>query len=112
MERSAKRGLVRVECSSASATTSPGRVGALGGALVTQVDLPLRDPGVDDAVERLSGLGFFFCGLLPELDAGDVLRLQRRRGERPRGCSPRRWRNEGARELLAYIDADRLSSTP
>ena len=110
MERSAKRGLVRVEVERIGDDLA-GRVGALGGAPVTQVDLPLRDPGVDDAVERLSGLGFFFCGLLPELDAGDVLRLQRVEASDPAVLAPT-LANEGARELLAYIDADRLSSTP
>jgi serine/threonine-protein kinase RsbW len=40
------------------------------------VDLPLSHPAVQSAGARLDELGFFFGGIIPELRAGDVLRLQ------------------------------------
>jgi hypothetical protein len=46
---------------------------------VTHVDLLLSDPAVENAVETLRAQGFFFCALLPEYAASDVLRLQRLR---------------------------------
>jgi hypothetical protein len=44
---------------------------------VTHVDLVLSDHSVSGAVEDLHAQGFFFCALLPEYAASDVLRLQR-----------------------------------
>jgi GNAT superfamily N-acetyltransferase len=44
---------------------------------VTHVDLVLSDRGVSRGVEDLRARGFFFCALLPEYAAHDVLRLQR-----------------------------------
>jgi len=40
------------------------------------VDLPLSDPALAQACAGLEALGFFFGGILPEQDSGDVLRLQ------------------------------------
>ena len=40
------------------------------------VDLPLSDPAAAQACAGLEALGFFFGGILPEQDSGDVLRLQ------------------------------------
>lgn len=40
------------------------------------LDLPLSDPATAVACPRLEELGFFFGGILPELDNGDLLRLQ------------------------------------
>ena len=109
-ERGARRGLLRVGVERIGDDLAV-RVGELEPAPVAQVDLPLADPGVDDAVERLAALGFHFCGLLPELDTGDVLRLQRVETADPGVLTPT-LANDGARELLAYIDRDRLSPTP
>jgi GNAT superfamily N-acetyltransferase len=44
---------------------------------ITHVDLVLSDPSVARKVEALHARGFFFCALLPEYAASDVLRLQR-----------------------------------
>ncbi len=43
---------------------------------VIHLDLPLGDRSAMSAVDELVDLGFFFGGLIPELRAGDVLRLQ------------------------------------
>lgn len=40
------------------------------------LDLPLCDPATARHSAAAEILGFFFAGLIPELDAGDVLRLQ------------------------------------
>jgi GNAT superfamily N-acetyltransferase len=48
-------------------------------AEVTHVDLLLSDPAAPHAVEALRADDFFFCALLPEFAASDVLRLQRLR---------------------------------
>jgi serine/threonine-protein kinase RsbW len=40
------------------------------------VDLPLSDPGAQEAGPALERLGFFFAGVLPDLADDDVLRLQ------------------------------------
>jgi len=40
------------------------------------LDLPLPDPGTMQVCAALELLGFFFCGVIPELYHGDVLRLQ------------------------------------
>jgi hypothetical protein len=68
------------------------------------VDLPLAEPAASAATEALAQSGFFFGAVLPEYtDTGDVLRLQRPASERsaPQLATPE------ARELLAYITADR-----
>jgi len=43
---------------------------------VMYVDLPLTDPAAVAVSERFEALGFFFAGIIPEKDSGDVLRLQ------------------------------------
>jgi anti-sigma regulatory factor (Ser/Thr protein kinase)/GNAT superfamily N-acetyltransferase len=40
------------------------------------VDLPLANPASAPACAGLEALGFFFGGIVPEQDAGDILRLQ------------------------------------
>ena len=40
------------------------------------LDLPLSDPAARLACAPLEALGFFFAGIIPELDGDDVLRLQ------------------------------------
>lgn len=74
---------------------------------VTHVDLVLADRSISGAVETLHARGFFFCALLPEYAASDVLRLQRLRTDswvRPDLVTTR------ARELLDAILADRESA--
>jgi GNAT superfamily N-acetyltransferase len=73
---------------------------------VTHVDLVLSDRDVCGAIEDLRSQGFFFCTLLPEYAASDVLRLQRLRTTswvRPNLVNAR------ARDLLDAILADRES---
>jgi serine/threonine-protein kinase RsbW len=43
---------------------------------VIHLDLPLGDPTAMAAVDDLCELGFFFGAVIPELHAGDILRLQ------------------------------------
>jgi Histidine kinase-like ATPase domain len=43
---------------------------------VIYIDLPLSDPAAMATTERLEALGFFFAGVVPEKNDGDVLRLQ------------------------------------
>lgn len=76
---------------------------------VTHVDLVLSDRSVSGAVEDLHAQGFFFCALLPEYAASDVLRLQRPHTAswvRPDLVTTR------AREILDAILADRESTLP
>ena len=40
------------------------------------IDLPLADPASQKFCASLEMLGFFFAGIIPEMDKGDVLRLQ------------------------------------
>ena len=40
------------------------------------IDLPLSNPGSQKFCASLEMMGFFFAGIIPELDNGDVLRLQ------------------------------------
>ena len=43
---------------------------------VLYLDLPLSDPATVQSCAAAEVLGFFFAGIIPELDNGDVLRLQ------------------------------------
>lgn len=74
-------------------------------APVVHVDLPLDDSGIDAGVDALVGRGFFFCGLLPEFGPGDVLRLQRL-VDQPDSAHRPDLANDGARQLLGFINAD------
>ncbi|HXJ81437.1 MAG TPA: GNAT family N-acetyltransferase [Candidatus Methylomirabilis sp.] len=40
------------------------------------LDLPLSDPGARRFCASLEALGFFFCGVIPDLVGDDILRLQ------------------------------------
>ncbi len=76
-------------------------------AELTHVDLLLSDPATPLAVEALRKDGFFFCALLPEFTASDVLRLQRLRTESralPDLVYPE------AREILEMALSDRTAS--
>lgn len=56
-----------------------------GSTEVTHVDLLLSDPATPHTVEALRRHDFFFCAVLPEFAASDVLRLQHlRESARPR----------------------------
>jgi serine/threonine-protein kinase RsbW len=46
------------------------------GTDVIYIDLPLSDSAAMAATERVESLGFFFAGVVPEKDDGDILRLQ------------------------------------
>jgi GNAT superfamily N-acetyltransferase len=79
---------------------------AQSAAPVAQADLRLDDPGVEHAVEALSGRGFLYGGLIPEFAGCDVLRLQRLSDPAPSAFSPQ-LANQGARRLLDYINQER-----
>jgi len=75
---------------------------------VTQVDLLLTDPAIEQAVEDLRARGFFLCALLPEYAGSDVLRLQRPRAgnwTRPELFNPQ------AREILDAVLTDAESAS-
>jgi GNAT superfamily N-acetyltransferase len=74
---------------------------------ITHVDLVLSDRSVSREVEDLHARGFFFCALLPDYAATDVLRLQRLRTgswTRPDLVNTR------ARAILEAILADRAAT--
>ncbi|MEO6026003.1 MAG: GNAT family N-acetyltransferase [Candidatus Binatia bacterium] len=75
-------------------------------ALVTHVDLPLDDPGTPAAVEALRPAGFFYCALMPEFAASDVLRLQHLHPAAEPSTLPELV-NPEARALLQFAMADR-----
>ena len=75
-------------------------------AEIEQVDLLLADPRVSEAVETLRRLGYFYAAVLPEYDDGDVLRLQRIRGEIGRTPAADVATDE-ARDLLRFLLRDR-----
>jgi serine/threonine-protein kinase RsbW len=101
----ARRGLLRIEVEQIGEDLDD-RVGAAlraDQAEVAHVDLLLSDPAVPHAVDALRQHGFFFCALLPEFAAGDVLRLQRLHGPMP--ALPELV-NRDARDILAAALAD------
>lgn len=73
------------------------------------LDLPLSDPAAALACERLERLGFFFGGIVPELAAGDVLRLQYLNEV---AVDPARIQlaSDFGKELLAYVLAARAAA--
>jgi predicted GNAT family acetyltransferase len=73
------RGLLHVDVERGGADAGERIREATAGAaaVITHVDLPLSDPATPAVVEALRADGFFFCALLPEFAASDVLRLQR-----------------------------------
>jgi hypothetical protein len=74
-----RRGLLRIDVSSAGADLRERALGALeiAAADVAQIDLRLAERSTTAAVDVLHELGCFFCAVLPEYLDGDVLRLQR-----------------------------------
>jgi len=100
----ARRGLHRLEVARIGETF----LGALSRlrqvqAPCLQVDLPLADPSVGEAVRRSREAGFRFCGWLPGYGTGDVLRLQRV-VESVTDLSPA-LENPGARRFLALHES-------
>jgi GNAT superfamily N-acetyltransferase len=73
-----RRGLLHIDVERVGADLSVSMARLLGEhpAEVAHVDLLLSDPATARAVEALLELGFFFCALMPEFAATDVLRLQ------------------------------------
>jgi len=57
------------------------------------LDLPLSDPAARLACAPLEALGFFFAGIIPELDGDDVLRLQTSTTWRPMSTRSRSRRS-------------------
>ena len=105
-----RRGLLRVEVQSVGDDLCDRIVELerLQPAEVLHVDFLLSDPAVGSAVEELRPHGFFFCALLPEFAATDVLRLQRLRTDswvRPELVNPQ------ARAILDAALADRRSAS-
>jgi serine/threonine-protein kinase RsbW len=76
---------------------------------VIQLDLLLADVSAANAVEELSGLGFFFACIIPELRNGDVLRLQYLNNVELDPASLVLY-SDSARALLDAILADRLGN--
>jgi anti-sigma regulatory factor (Ser/Thr protein kinase) len=69
------------------------------------LDLPLNVPGSEEFCSALEALGFFFAGVIPELDGGDVLRLQYLNDVDP-DLEPKIASDFG-RELFQYVVAAR-----
>jgi serine/threonine-protein kinase RsbW len=103
-----RRGLLRIHVDRAGRDVLARVREAMGAGPVeaTHVDLLLSDPGAPRAVEALRTRGFFFCALLPEFAATDVLRLQHLRETVGTGTPPDLVHPE-AREILRAALADR-----
>jgi hypothetical protein len=102
-----RRGLLRIEVERVGVDLED-RVGAATGGVpaeVTHVDLLLSDPGLPHAVEALRTGDFFFCAVLPEFAAADVLRLQRVRESAPQALPDLVYPE--AREILRTALSDR-----
>ncbi len=72
------------------------------------LDLPLSEPGAAELCPALEALGFFFAGVIPELGAGDILRLQYLNQVDP-DLEPQIASDFG-RELFRYVVAARSGS--
>jgi len=107
-----RRGLRRIEVEEVGADLAERAddLARAGDAALVHIDLPLSDPATPLAVEALRRRGFFFCALLPEFAASDVLRLQRLRDlDEPR-VLPDLVHPE-ARALLDAALADRAAAS-
>lgn len=104
----AARSLVRIDAEALGRDASDRIVAAAASAAseVTHVDLPLSDPAAPRIVEELREADFFFCALLPEFAATDVLRLQHLRSATPEVLTPDLVHSE-ARAILQAALADR-----
>jgi GNAT superfamily N-acetyltransferase len=106
-----RRGLLHVDCVTAGADLAAEieRLRTRAGAAVMHVDLDLGALGASAAVDALRGVGFYYCGLLPEFGDSDVLRLQ---WLAQRGSDAVELANPGARDLLARIRQDATTTPP
>lgn len=106
----ARRGLLRARVTEVGDDLGACVDRALEGAEadVTQVDLPLADPGTPDAVDALRERGLHFAALLPEYLDGDVLRLQRTR-EGGGALAHADLASDEARALLDFARSDRVA---
>jgi GNAT superfamily N-acetyltransferase len=104
-----RRGLLHVDCVRAGADvdTEIEAARARRAPAIVHVDVGLDVACIDAVVDRLCGLGFFFCALLPEFGSGDVLRLQWLAD--PDAGLQADLANDGARRLLARMTAERNS---
>lgn len=76
-------------------------------ARLAHADLPMNDPGIDYAVERLRPLGFGFAAWMPGWAGCDVLRLQRVEDPSESELSPELFSPE-AEDLMALIRSEIL----
>lgn len=72
---------------------------------VSYLDIPVDCNGIDQAINSLNELGFFFAGLLPEFTDVDILRLQRLSHAVKADFKPK-LTNDTACQLLKFIAAD------
>lgn len=83
-------------------------VGSLGAKSV-QLSARLSDPGLPRLVDGARDLGFFFCGLGPGFADGEDLLLLQRLSE-PLDTAKLQLFTDEAKELVAFIDADRAAA--
>ncbi len=76
---------------------------------MTHLDIPLSDPAAPKLVEALREADFFFCAVMPEFAATDVLRLQHLQSPSPEVFTPDLVFPE-AREILATALGDRKAA--
>lgn len=104
-----QRSLLRIDIEAIGDDLDANIDAAVAGAAVEVIhaDVPLADAAAAIAVETLRRRGFFFCALLPEFAACDVLRLQWLRQPDPLPL-PELVHVE-AREILSAALADRAA---
>jgi hypothetical protein len=82
-------------------------VRALGASSV-QLSAPVEDPGLPLLTDSARTLGFFFCGLGPGFsDGSDTFALQLL--SEPLDTAKLQLLTDEAKELVAYIEADRAA---
>jgi serine/threonine-protein kinase RsbW len=106
----AQKGVIRVlePGSDTAAQIDAARRGLINnfGAEVVYLELPMKRPASADACLEAERLGFFFSGISPQPPGtGDWLRLQF--PKRPLDLSLLQIEGQFAREMLAYIAAER-----
>ena len=76
---------------------------------VSYIDLPVDSNGIDQVIEHLNKLGFFYAALLPDFAGSDILRLQKLSPASSSDFQPK-LANEPARKLLKFIQGDACSA--
>jgi hypothetical protein len=109
-DRVTQRGFIRVQQAGADSVTqiasARARLFDESGAEVVYVEWPLDKPGSSALWEEVERLGFFLSGVVPKpKGAPDWIRLQSVKA--PLDLSQLQVYSPFARELLAYIDAER-----